>query len=575
MDADESMSDPKEIVLGSGGTEAEEKNSATEGGEDGEDGSSSGEEGSSSDEETDDEDPLSNLTEEQKKIIQERQDKLKAQYNKYVEKQADEHISELVSTTGVSREEAKVAIECCNNDVCEAATRIAGEPDFIIQLQEIIEEQRNAKNAVVDSGGNKISIQIDETGQLHRVKRSSSSRSSSSSKENSNKPKTGYRMDGEKRAESLKLKDALAQLAKVKRLKLEKLQKTSQKQKPSEQPESLQKSESTETPESSEKPVPSTESSRAGDEGPGAIEETKADPEKVDEASAKNKEQEVEVEYTESDLRALKWSDARIKAFLNRKTNPNAYYYRFNDLGEDQATGEWSPANKKRFMELIKDGVDYRWGIFSMNVPGRVGYQCSNYYRKLVQAGIVVDPNYVIDDKGKLTFKRPKGLKRGTAAAITTDESATNRMSITTTRTVKQPPRKKIKKKRKAGDDYVYAQEVDSDDGNDDSGTYGYGGARASTKAGSLTQKRVTVKEQLLPGMVCPMTFEPIHDPAISPYGHVMGYDTWMRVLGRAPRNTCPFTKQKLTRRSLIKLTKDNLANYQDKIQKVSTKVNV
>ena len=46
----------------------------------------------------------------------------------------------------------------------------------------------------------------------------------------------------------------------------------------------------------------------------------------------------------------------------------------------------------------------------------------------------------------------------------------------------------------------------------------------------------------------------PVVKPAISPYGHVMGlllfgwirsrYDSWVRVLNRNPKNTCPFTKK-------------------------------
>ena len=40
------------------------------------------------------------------------------------------------------------------------------------------------------------------------------------------------------------------------------------------------------------------------------------------------------------------------------------------------------------------------------------------------------------------------------------------------------------------------------------------------------------------------MTYEEVVKPAISPYGHVLGYDTWIRVLNREPKNTCPFTKQ-------------------------------
>ena len=40
------------------------------------------------------------------------------------------------------------------------------------------------------------------------------------------------------------------------------------------------------------------------------------------------------------------------------------------------------------------------------------------------------------------------------------------------------------------------------------------------------------------------MTMMPVQKPAISPYGHVMGYDSWVKVLNRDPKNTCPFTKK-------------------------------
>ena len=45
-------------------------------------------------------------------------------------------------------------------------------------------------------------------------------------------------------------------------------------------------------------------------------------------------------------------------------------------------------------------------------------------------------------------------------------------------------------------------------------------------------------------GFIDVMTYEEVVKPAISPYGHVLGYDTWIRVLNREPKNTCPFTKQ-------------------------------
>eukprot|EP01084_Bolivina_argentea_P154951 270076_1 len=63
------------------------------------------------------------------------------------------------------------------------------------------------------------------------------------------------------------------------------------------------------------------------------------------------------------------------------------------------------------------------------------------------------------------------------------------------------------------------------------------------------------------------MTGSPIKQPAISPSGHVLGYESWTKILRMSScKNLCPFTKQPLTRRSLIKLTNDNYQNYKNKI---------
>merc|ERR1712087_86365 len=55
--------------------------------------------------------------------------------------------------------------------------------------------------------------------------------------------------------------------------------------------------------------------------------------------------------------------------------------------------------------------------------------------------------------------------------------------------------------------------------------------------------------------------------PAMSPYGHVMEYDSWCSIL-RNPKtkNTCPFTQQPLTRRQLIKLDEHNIEEYKEQI---------
>ena len=50
-------------------------------------------------------------------------------------------------------------------------------------------------------------------------------------------------------------------------------------------------------------------------------------------------------------------------------------------------------------------------------------------------------------------------------------------------------------------------------------------------------------------GFIDVMTYEEVVKPAISPYGHVLGYNSWIRVLNREPKNTCPFTKKVVARR--------------------------
>lgn len=72
------------------------------------------------------------------------------------------------------------------------------------------------------------------------------------------------------------------------------------------------------------------------------------------------------------------WSEARIKAYRGMAKNPNAYYYRFNAPGESQKNGPWSKEEDELFMKRIAEcGADGQWGIFSMAIPGRVGYQVS------------------------------------------------------------------------------------------------------------------------------------------------------------------------------------------------------
>ena len=78
-----------------------------------------------------------------------------------------------------------------------------------------------------------------------------------------------------------------------------------------------------------------------------------------------------------------------------------------------------------------------------------------------------------------------------------------------------------------------------------------------------------------MPEFIDHMTGECIIKPAMDPCGHVLGYDSWMKILGgyNGPKNTCPFSRIKVTRRQLIKLTKDNYDDHKDKITEIGAKV--
>merc|ERR1719295_621725 len=103
------------------------------------------------------------------------------------------------------------------------------------------------------------------------------------------------------------------------------------------------------------------------------------------------------------------WSAARVKAWKNKSVNPNAYYYRFNDPGEEQQNGRVREDEHQAFMERVMEcGVNCQWGSFSKTIKGRVGYQCSNYWRQMMKDGWVKDPNYWIRADGSFAFKRAK-----------------------------------------------------------------------------------------------------------------------------------------------------------------------
>ncbi|ORX68667.1 hypothetical protein DL89DRAFT_236482 [Linderina pennispora] len=318
--------------------------------------------------------------------------------------------------------------------------------------------------------------------------------------------------------------------------------------------------------------------------------------------------------------RAMKgWSEARIKAFKAIKTKPNTYYYRFNAPGEEQRTGPWTPEEQKLFHQRLKEiGANGQWGVFSMTIPGRVGYQCSNYYRYLVENRLIHDPNYVLDEKGKAHYlfttkkknpdgtamrvfrkhKKPHAINNdaaGKSSGGTADASPTPASSTTASASTRKSTRAAtvVRKRKRRGryadnssdEDVIRANDVElSDDANDGGDTSDgeyhdsssskrrRGPSNESDESGFESDEAGAGADPTnpLPDLIDPITLEPVCKPAISPYGHVMGYNSWVRCLMFPPegsqRNICPLTKKPLSKRDLVILTFDNIEQYRDKI---------
>ncbi|KAI8144195.1 hypothetical protein BJV82DRAFT_668025 [Fennellomyces sp. T-0311] len=288
------------------------------------------------------------------------------------------------------------------------------------------------------------------------------------------------------------------------------------------------------------------------------------------------------------------WSQARIRAYQMIDQNPNSYYYRFNAPGEVQRKGQWAEDERKVFFERLEEvGANGQWGIFAMKVPGRVGYQCSNFYRLLVETGEINDPNYVLDEKGKAHYLFDKKTEDGKVEKTfrTHSKHGTGRASGIPSSSRSAPraraspsadKKTKRKKRKTRGWDSDDDGSDDFEDYNDDSGTY-----TMSMRTTRRTRSRLMEEEEdtnqdedggadsavdefenPLPGFVDPITLDEVVKPAISKYGHVMGYDSWVRCLTNweGKKNICPLTKKPMTKRDLVVLTQENIEEYRDQI---------
>jgi hypothetical protein len=389
------------------------------------------------------------------------------------------------------------------------------------------------------------------------------------------------------------------------------------------------------------------------------------------------------------------WSAARVRAWNLRHENPNAYYYRFNQPGEEQRNGKWTELERERFFARMNEvGVNGQWGIFAKEIYGRVGYQCANFYRQMIENNEIEDPRYVIDESGKAHFLFSKRKKKNGSGIDTSTASASSRnnggdaandeceetelgsmegmtkitrdgkdiyipkinvpvrRAATTSRSKNDSVPRSAQSAELAGAS-THPTPKPSKEGNGRQKSASMASASPSvslavpsaaelayvrTIAPKLTPEQIVgvtastgavdakasggvsqrakaagearerkknakkrkrpeegddedyrpssswsrekaeleatarMKDRLesnpLPGFKDVITNSELIEPAISPYGHVLSYATWLKCLTTDPKHTCPFTKQPLKKRDLVILTWENIEEYQDKIDR-------
>lgn len=84
------------------------------------------------------------------------------------------------------------------------------------------------------------------------------------------------------------------------------------------------------------------------------------------------------------------WAPCKQQSWMSLKDNPNAFFYRHVLPGTKQKNGPWSEDEKQLFLKTLKEypvQSNGRWGLFARLIPGRVGYQCNAFFKKLLAAG--------------------------------------------------------------------------------------------------------------------------------------------------------------------------------------------
>jgi hypothetical protein len=304
------------------------------------------------------------------------------------------------------------------------------------------------------------------------------------------------------------------------------------------------------------------------------------------------------------------WSSARKTSYYQAKDHPNSYFYRHLPPGEVQRNGAWTAEEKRLFMSRMRElrgtatTFGHDWGLFSRTIPGRVGYQCSNFYRALLESGEMQDSRYVRGSDGRLhhtsrqareTSSCPRKSRKSRSDDIDGDGDGDgdDEVSVSVPRRRRQTGRSWRSEVERLTIESIESLRFVVGFGRGDGGgrgrgsggcerlgsgrsEFGFSGDWGGSGSGVYCQDEdvdcvsgksryeMWAMQNPLPDAIDFITGEVMRVPAISPDGYVLDYRTWVESLSEKAVN--PFTQNRLTKRQLVILTIENFQEYADKI---------
>ncbi|EAX88286.1 hypothetical protein TVAG_132910 [Trichomonas vaginalis G3] len=252
----------------------------------------------------------------------------------------------------------------------------------------------------------------------------------------------------------------------------------------------------------------------------------------------------------------LHWSPAKRKSYIQGMKNPNAYFYRNVAPGEKYITGPFTPEEKKIFLKRVEEFKDKttgtitgEWGLFSRALPGRVGYQCSNFYRKLINSGELYDPKYVRSDDGMIHH---------TSHLKSAHEKVQNTL---------EKPKKFSHHAKPIDDDCINSISFFSStllaEQQKHPSQYPSSTSRSESSDGLSLYERYAANNPI-PNWTDPLTGEIMKAPAVSPDLTLLDYNTWLQTIKQTHED--PFTKKPITKRQITVLSKENWDEFKDRI---------